>query len=221
MTDGEEVGILVRNPATSACTPEEAVEYKFYFNIKSDPTKMDTNGDGLNDFEDPKKLHCYFTDEVKFAESNCSFKKLGTVSYLHSYSNELVTNFYITERKDIWVVQTSYGLQENVREIFNNNFDNSILILDLIPAEEDLISYQISDSWKYNDTMLMTGVVSLVKEYNDNLPNRERFKRTISGMVSEWIMHNVAYCLSLGISDSAKHIDLDENGDSGLPFQIP
>ena len=61
MTDGEEVGILVRNPATSACTPEEAVEYKFYFNIKSDPTKMDTDGDGLNDDIDnePYTKSCY------------------------------------------------------------------------------------------------------------------------------------------------------------------
>ena len=61
LTDGEEVGTLVRNPATSACTPEEAVEYKFYFNIKSDPTKMDTDGDGLNDDIDnePYTKSCY------------------------------------------------------------------------------------------------------------------------------------------------------------------
>ena len=75
LTDGEEVGTLVRNPATPACTPSEAVEYKFYFNIKSDPTKVDSDYDGYDDSIDfnPNNydIVLYLGDLCELAQNYC------------------------------------------------------------------------------------------------------------------------------------------------------
>ena len=48
LTDGEEVGKLVRQTPLS-WTPEEYVKYKFTFKIVSNPTEIDSDGDGLLD----------------------------------------------------------------------------------------------------------------------------------------------------------------------------
>ena len=48
LTDGEEVGTLVRQRA-SWYTPEEYVPYKFAFNVVSNPLEIDSDNDGIDD----------------------------------------------------------------------------------------------------------------------------------------------------------------------------
>jgi uncharacterized protein YegL len=58
LTDGEEVGKLVRQSA-SWYTPEEYVKYKFVFNVTSNPTKMDSDNDGILDNYDLKSFNAF------------------------------------------------------------------------------------------------------------------------------------------------------------------
>ena len=203
LTDGEEVGTLVRNPATSACTPDEAVEYKFYFNIKSDPTKMDTDGDGLNDFEDVQPL--------KAMEISEKFEKLGDVLYtVQEYD---IAKQFVSKIKSIWIVKPDNRFNRNqLIEYFDceNKFNNSILIIDLTNEYE--INYQIYNSYKYSNYDLMIGTLKLLIKYNKSYGNeRSAWKRTLIGLYAEWEEHNLLYFIpNHEIKESAQHADLDQ-----------
>ena len=110
LTDGEEVGTLVRNPASPACTPDEAVEYKFYFNIKSDPTKVDSDGDGLNDDEEKSKgtnplnkdsdgdMSDDFHDSYPLEPNTLVYNRQEAYEYSHTWFNNYNTaNYYYGE----------------------------------------------------------------------------------------------------------------------------
>ena len=220
--DGEEIiPQLLYSPITITFDGEPFITEGYYFQMNSDPTLEDTDGDGIMDNEDADKTHAYYLERIDFPDSNASFKKIGSALYTKNTSNELVAEYISFDVIDVWVVQTEYDSQEKVRRIFENEFEKSILIIDLISADDNLINYQVSNSYRYDDLLFMYDVSSLIKDYNNFFTNRERYQRSTEGMVTEWVLHNTAYTTSLGNSENAKHVDLDEYGDTGLPIQIP
>ena len=203
LTDGQEVYALIRNTASSACTPDEAVEYKFYFNIKSDPTKVDSDGDELNDFEDVQPL--------KAMEISEKFEKLGDVLYtVQEYD---IAKQFVSKIKSIWIVKPDNRFNRNqLIEYFDceNKFNNSILIIDLTNEYE--INYQIYNSYKYSNYDLMIGTLKLLIKYNKSYGNeRSAWKRTLIGLYAEWEEHNLLYFIpNHEIKESAQHADLDQ-----------
>ena len=69
MADSDEDGV-----------PDEAVEYKFYFNIKSDPTKKDSNNDDIYDKYDLEPLIL-----------NQSYDRNAVYAYAHEWSGDFDT----------------------------------------------------------------------------------------------------------------------------------
>lgn len=56
LSDGQEVGSLIRRQL-NYYIPEEYATYKFYFNVKSDPTLYDTDGNGYSDYAERITYH--------------------------------------------------------------------------------------------------------------------------------------------------------------------
>lgn len=182
------------------------------------------------DNEDPKPLMTYFIEEKYVSDINISFKKIGTVTE-HIHYNLIL---HQSIKRDIWIIKSDYNSDRNNKiNAFesNDDFKNSILILDL--TTEDEINYQIYNSYQHTEYNFMNDVVSCIKDYNDGLPNRSRYQRTDFGMCSEWIEHNKIYKLLSNklleylpyigetideVTESAKHVDLDENAN-GTPME--
>ena len=75
LTDGEEVGTLYRDPSNPMSTPEQAVVYKFRFNITSNPTFADSDYDGIDDDLDVAPYNNKFTGKVtdEYASDDVKF----------------------------------------------------------------------------------------------------------------------------------------------------
>mgnify|MGYP000734030113 CR=1 FL=1 len=184
----------------------------YYFVIKSDPRKADTDGDGVNDDIDSYPLYA----EV-FTSYDPNVPQLICLGSAYDRTNNVI--------RKIWLVDSSYkqffinNFEYNPnKDNTNNDFKNDLLVIDC--SNDTLIDYCVYNSYMYSDYTLITDTVTLIKKYNDDL-GRTKFQRSIAGMRAEWNEHTYLY-LAFGeteLGEHAKHVDIDSDAD-GTPAQI-
>ena len=176
--------------------------------MKSNPTKQDSDGDGFNDKYDIEPLIPNAVEDT--------IKPLGVVSY-----TDRVTQHSIPET-NVWIA-TPNNLFDRAKIIayYNDSEElkDGILILDLSNAE--MINYQIYNSYKYSDPVLMEMTLKMLIDYNSSFGDkRSKWKRSVTGLVLEWKEHNLLYYTTFGdIKEQAQHADLDQDAQ-GTPFNI-
>lgn len=184
----------------------------YYFVMKSDPRKEDTDGDGVNDDIDSYPL---YTEVLTSYDPNVP--QLICLGSACDRTNNVVRN--------IWLVDSSYKQfyidnfeYDPNKDNTNNDFKNDLLVIDC--SNDTLIDYCVYNSYMYSDYTLITDTVTLIKKYNDDL-GRTKFQRSIEGMRAEWNEHTYLYLVfgETELGEHAKHVDIDSDAD-GTPVQI-
>lgn len=196
---------------------------KIYADYKSSPILKDTDGDGLDDYKDSEPL----VKNPAFTVTDDTTPYIGYLGSVHDYGSLVndkptIREVYVFEENSLY----AYAL-DDIKAKFDDGGEYSEDILVIDATTDNKVNYIVYNSYKYSEYTLKKETVTLIILYNNLTKKRkDRWERTVDGMIREWDFHSAVFYGLIEDSNnellkqskhSAKDTDFDDEAE---PFPL-